>query len=119
MGYSDEERQRLTDQAALYDASTRQLFVDAGLGAGARVLDVGCGVGDVSLLAASIVGPAGTVVGVDTDARSLAVAEARARSRGLGQITLREGDFHGAPDVKQMARHRSSTITVSSRPGSA
>lgn len=93
MGYTDEERRRLTEQAALYGASTRQLLADAGVGAGARVLDVGCGVGDVSLLAASLVGPDGSVVGVDADARSVATAESRARSAGIGNLTFRQGDF--------------------------
>ena len=93
MGYSDEERQRLIDQAALYNTSTTQLLFDAGVGPGARVLDVGCGVGDVCLLAASMVGPGGRVVGVDGDRRSLAVAEDRVRQAGLANVTFREGDL--------------------------
>lgn len=93
MGYSDEERRRLIDQAALYRSSTSRLLSDAGIAPGARVLDVGCGVGDVSLLAASIVGPGGAVVGVDGDRRSLAVAEDRARQAGLRNVTFREGDL--------------------------
>ena len=44
-----------------------------------RVLDIGCGVGDVSFLAAELVGPTGTVVGIDRNPGVLAVARQRQR----------------------------------------
>jgi SAM-dependent methyltransferase len=47
-----------------------------------HVLDVGCGAGDVSLLAASLVGPSGSVLGVDRSADSIALAERRAAHSG-------------------------------------
>ena len=52
------------------------------------MLDTGCGVGDVSLLAASLVGPAGCVVGLDTDADALAAARVRAARAGLKHESL-------------------------------
>ena len=64
---TDRERQRLMSQAEMVRPITRRLFVDAGIGPGMRVLDLGCGVGDVSLLLADLVGPTGEVVGVDRD----------------------------------------------------
>jgi ubiquinone/menaquinone biosynthesis C-methylase UbiE len=39
-----------------------------------RVPDVGCGTGDVSCLAARLVGPTGAVLGVDRSAAAVAVA---------------------------------------------
>lgn len=93
MGYSEAERERLIEQAAIYARATRHLFEDAGLGPGMRVLDVGCGVGDVSLLVASVVGPAGSVVGIDSDAQALAVAEERARRAEIRQVSFHHGDF--------------------------
>ena len=93
LGYTDEERQRLTEQAELFRSCTSRLLQDAGLGPGAHVLDVGCGVGDVSILASSLVGPEGSVVGVDTDPRSLALARQRVGERGLTNVTFTEGDF--------------------------
>ena len=96
MGRSEGERRRLVEQAAIYAASTRHLFADAGIAPGMRVLDAGCGVGDVSLLAAAIVGPSGSVVGVDTDLAALAVAEARAAQAGLDNVRFVLDDLRDA-----------------------
>lgn len=72
---------------------TERLLVDAGIGPGMCVLDVGCGRGDVSLLVARLVGEQGQVLGVDRDARPLEAARERARELGLSHITFSEGDF--------------------------
>lgn len=57
---------------------TTQLLTAAGIGGGLRVLDVGCGAGDVAFLLSGLVGEAGEVVGVDHDADALATARSRA-----------------------------------------
>jgi len=44
----------------------------AGIATGMKVLDIGCGPGDVSLLAAGLVGPTGRVVGVDMNSAIVA-----------------------------------------------
>jgi ubiquinone/menaquinone biosynthesis C-methylase UbiE len=72
---------------------TERLLVDAGIGVGMRVIDVGCGRGDVSFLVARLVGEQGQVLGVDRDARSLAAARERARELNLSRVTFAEGDF--------------------------
>ena len=54
----------------------------AGLAPRMHVLDVGCGVGDVSLLAATLVGPTGAVLGIDRSAKSVDVARQRATAAG-------------------------------------
>ena len=97
MGRSEGERRRLVEQAAIYAASTRHLFAEAGIRPGMRVLDAGCGVGDVSLLAAAIVGSGGRVVGVDTDVQALAVARARATQAGLDQVQFVLDDVRQLP----------------------
>jgi ubiquinone/menaquinone biosynthesis C-methylase UbiE len=47
-----------------------------------RVLDLGCGVGDVSFWIAKLVGPTGLVVGVDESAGDIDVAQKRATVAG-------------------------------------
>lgn len=43
LGHSEQERERLKRQAAIYQDVTLGVFRQAGLGPGMRVLDVGCG----------------------------------------------------------------------------
>jgi SAM-dependent methyltransferase len=76
---------------------TNRLLVDSGIGTGMRVLDVGCGRGDVSILAARLVGEQGQVLGIDRDARPLAAARERVRELGLANIDFIEGDFCTIP----------------------
>jgi SAM-dependent methyltransferase len=59
---------------------------------GERVLDVGCGNGDVTVAAAEAVGPDGSVVGVDLSTDELDVAAGRAAHRGLSNVELRRAD---------------------------
>ena len=56
---------RIEARSRLFEPLTEQLFRQAGLGEGMRVLDVGCGSGDAGLIAARIVGARGAVVGID------------------------------------------------------
>jgi protein-L-isoaspartate O-methyltransferase len=88
LGSTDAEHERLTRQAALLAPCTERLFRDAGIGSGQRVLDIGSGVGDVAMLIARLVGPAGEVVGIERDARSVARARARVADAGLAQVSF-------------------------------
>ena len=91
LGQDDAEHQRLIVQSRFYGDLTDALFRDAGIVPGMRVLDVGCGVGDVSLGVARLVGPLGAVVGIDRDAEPLAVARARAAAAKLPQVRFERG----------------------------
>ena len=51
-----------------------------------HVLDLGCGIGDVSLIAARIVGPRGMVTGLDQDDAVLEIARARVAAEKLTQV---------------------------------
>jgi len=93
MGQSQAEQERLITQSGFFAPATRRLLVEAGLTTGMRVLDVGCGVGDVSLLCAELVGPTGSVVGVDRDEAAVARAEERIGGLGYAHVTFRAGDF--------------------------
>jgi SAM-dependent methyltransferase len=88
-----EEERRLIAQARLFDPLTERLFRAAGLTTGMRVLDLGSGVGDTAMLAARIVGPCGSVLGVDISAERLAVARSRATAAGLRQLQFVEADI--------------------------
>lgn len=89
-GYTQSELDRLMLQARLLRPMTERLLRWAGIRPGMHVLDVGCGAGDVAMLAAGMVGAAGSVTGVDRDARSVALARQRAATQGLTWARFRE-----------------------------
>lgn len=86
LGDHERELERLMHQALVFEAPTRHLLQRTGLGPGMQCLDLGSGAGDVSFLAAELVGPEGRVEAVDRSAQALAIAAARAEARGLNQI---------------------------------
>lgn len=92
LGHSGRELERLISQARLYEPFTRQFFRDAGIAEGMRVLDVGCGTGDVSFLAARMVGPLGQVVGVDRAEVAVETASRRAADLPLPNVRFVQGD---------------------------
>jgi len=94
LGRSDAETRRLIIQHQIYGPITRRFFQAAGIGTRMKVLDVGSGAGDVSLLLADLVGPRGRVVGVETNAGILDTARARAASAGWGNVTFISGETH-------------------------
>lgn len=79
--------------ADVVEEMTQRMLVDAGIGAGMRVLDVGCGRGDVTLMLARMVGESGQVVGVDRDELAVATARLRAADAGCRNVRFKEGDL--------------------------
>jgi ubiquinone/menaquinone biosynthesis C-methylase UbiE len=92
LGHSDQELARLNEQARIVGPITRRFFAGAGLVRGMRVLDVGSGAGDVSFLAADLVGDTGGIVGVDRSPAAVEVARARADAARRRNVSFREGD---------------------------
>lgn len=92
LGHSELEARRLAEQGALLDELTAEVFRRAGLREGMSVLDIGCGVGDVSLLAARLVGPKGKVVGIDRAASSVRTAHGRATALGIAHVRFEQAD---------------------------
>ena len=93
MGHDDRERRRLSLQASILNPLSDQLLRRAGLSPGLRVLDIGCGVGELSMVAARLVGPRGCVTGIDIDEGALVLAAARAREQGLNHIDFAHSDI--------------------------
>jgi ubiquinone/menaquinone biosynthesis C-methylase UbiE len=98
LGHSPGEQQRLQRQAALLRDITRAIWRNAGIEPGMRVLDVGCGVGDTSFLAAELVGPGGSVIGQDRSAEALATARQRGAELGLTQVQFVQGELGENPE---------------------
>jgi ubiquinone/menaquinone biosynthesis C-methylase UbiE len=92
LGETSAEHERLIRQAHIFGPFTERLFRDAGVSAGQRVLDIGSGVGDVALLAARLVGPSGSVIGVERDPNTVATASSRASAAGLANVRFIQGE---------------------------
>jgi SAM-dependent methyltransferase len=71
------EQVRLNRQAPALRPITERVLRAAGIGPGMLMLDVGCGAGEVSLIAAELVWLGGRVVGFDRDERQVSAATAR------------------------------------------
>lgn len=79
--------------AGVWRAWQRAFRRHCGIPRGARVLDVGCGTAELSLLLAALVGPEGNVVGLDISPGMLAVARRKVlASPHVGRIQLLLGD---------------------------
>jgi SAM-dependent methyltransferase len=77
----------------LFGDLTEDVLLRAGISPGMHVLDVGCGRGDVTLLAAKLVGPTGRVIGIDRSVDALTIAASLAAALGLDNVSFREADL--------------------------
>src|SRR5919201_73102 len=64
---------------------------------GERVADLGCGAGTDSLVAAQMVGPSGSVTGIDMTLEMLEKARASAAEMGVANVTFIEADAERLP----------------------
>jgi protein-L-isoaspartate O-methyltransferase len=92
LGHSSRELDRLSFQGTVFAPFTLQLFTQAGIKPGMRVLDVGSGSGDVSFLVAELVGEGGHVLGIDRSAAAVQRARARAIRRNHRNVAFDVGD---------------------------
>src|SRR5207244_1041380 len=86
LGHSDAELERLMVQSRFLGDLTEPLLRQAGVEPGMHVLDLGCGPGDVSFMAASLVGCSGSVLGVDKSCESIRLARERTVQTGFSQV---------------------------------
>jgi SAM-dependent methyltransferase len=75
---------------------------------GERALDIGCGCGATTIALAQLVGPAGTVLGIDVSAPMLHRARERIDALALANVTLEQADAQrtAIPPVHQVAISR-------------
>ncbi len=93
LGRSQQENARLARQSEIVRPMTRRLFTEAGIRADMNVLDLGSGAGDVAMLLAELVGPGGTVTGLDLDDAAMEHARQRALAAGFNNINFVHSDF--------------------------
>ena len=94
----------------------RRVTRAAGLEAGDRVLDVGCGTGTLALAAVEAVGPAGRVHGIDPAPEMIARAKAKAKKAGAA-IELEVGVIEALPLADQSIDVVLSTLMFHHLPG--
>lgn len=92
-GYSQEEQQRLQDQAAIF---ANLLHQDSYWPEGAQVLEVGCGVGAQTRIICPQ-NPGSQFVSIDISSKSLAQARATCEQLGIDNVTFQEADVYSMP----------------------
>jgi arsenite methyltransferase len=97
LAYPPELLARVPDRAAESFAGVANPFALGALATGERVLDVGSGAGMDSLVAAQMVGPEGSVTGIDMTPEMLAKARAAATEMGAAHVEFVEGEAEALP----------------------
>ena len=88
---------RLDVLSSVMQQATTALLLRAGVVPGDRCVDVGCGGANVSRQLARLVGPRGTVVGVDLDPEVLALARHEVETEELNNVRFHVGDATSIP----------------------
>lgn len=83
------EHARLRAQAT--GVGTNEIWPLAGVAPGADVVDLGCGPAAVMLELASVVGPEGTLTGVDADPDMVERGQAAVAAAGADNVVVRQG----------------------------
>ena len=97
LGYPADLLARVPESSAESFAGVANPFALGALAPGERVLDLGSGAGTDSLVAAQMVGPAGSVTGLDMTPEMLAKARAGAAAMGAANAEFVEGEAESLP----------------------
>lgn len=97
LGYQDAWLEGVPEATIASFAGTGNPFSLGVLREGEHVVDVGCGAGIDSLIAARMVGPSGAVVGVDMTPAMVDRARASAAQGGFGNVRFHEGLAESLP----------------------
>jgi SAM-dependent methyltransferase len=97
LGYPAAVLDRMPPDAVDSFAGVSNISISAKLNAGTRVLDLGCGAGLDSLIAAQQIGARGLVVGIDFGAEMLARARQAARALRASNVIFCQADAERLP----------------------
>ncbi len=97
LGYQDSWLAGIPESSIESFAGTGNPFSIGEIYAGEQAVDVGCGAGIDSLIAANMVGPTGRVIGVDMTPAMLAKARRSAEEAQLTHVEFREGYAEALP----------------------
>jgi len=97
VGYADEWLEGIPEKSIESFAGTGNPFSLGKILLGERVVDVGCGAGIDSLIAAKMVRPNGQVIGVDMTPAMLDKARSAAVEAGMGNVEFRHGYAESLP----------------------
>jgi SAM-dependent methyltransferase len=97
LGYVDAWLAGLPESTIESFAGTGNPFSLGALQPGEHVVDVGCGAGIDSLIAAKFVGPTGQVIGIDMTPAMVAKARHNAAAAGASNVEFREGYGEALP----------------------
>jgi SAM-dependent methyltransferase len=97
LDYPAELLERVPDASCESFAGVANPFALGPLGTGEDVLDVGCGAGMDTLIAAQMVGPTGSVTGIDMTPEMAAKARRSVTEIGIDTVTIVEGSAERLP----------------------
>lgn len=92
--HANHQLDRLLHQTRFWGDLTEQWLRHAGIVPGMTVVDMGCGIGDVTLLLSRMVGEWGKVIAVDRSPEVIARAQERARRAGVRNVQFEVADLY-------------------------
>ncbi len=92
LGHSSAEQQRLQQQALELAGESAWLFDQIGLSPGSRAVEIGCGPQGCLEILSALVGPDGSVVGVEANEHAVDLARRFVTEHRLGNVEVRHGD---------------------------
>jgi len=92
LGYRQAEQERLQRQAHQFAGESSWLFDQIGVTSGARVVEIGCGPSGCLRILSDLVGPSGSVVGVERNGDAVELARTLISEHGLRNVEVLESD---------------------------